>query len=275
MRNLIGILLLAILTHLPNLAIAKERDVAHDFQQLFEFSGVAAHLSNVNTNVQLETEPLLKQCAQSNNQIDVFAVLDAELSTEELYGRYVQELSERLSVDELDQIMHWIASPAAKRIAEVDRLSGELTEEQFNALKLEFESSPDNTKQRFELIKEVIEESGAVYFLSAINTEISALVETAAVCSMDENALEELQARLVKIRVDEGFYRAMMRSDVVRTSAVIYQEVSNEDLQALIDFAVSDAGRSYHGALIQGARYLLQQKNNHIQQLLLTPDQAR
>lgn len=272
MRNVNRLLLVAVLSQLPILALAKERNFALEFQQLFEFSGVAAHLDNVNTNVRLETEPLLMQCAPSKNKIDVFAVLDSELSKEELHGRYVQELSERLSVDELDQIKHWIASPAAMRIAEVDRLSGELTEEQFNVLKLQFESSPGNSTQRIELIREVIKQTGAVYFLSAINTEISALVETAAMCSTDEKAVQELEARLAKIRIDEGFYRAMMRSDVVRTSAVIYQEVSDEDLQALINFAKSDAGNSYHRALIQGMRYLLQQRNIHIQQLLFTID---
>jgi len=275
LRNVIGLLLLAILSHLPNLAIAKERSIAQEFQQLFEFSGVAAHLSNVNTNVQLETEPLLMQCAENKDKSDVFKVLDSELSSEELHSLYVQELSERLSVDELAQIMNWIGSPAAVSIAEIDRLSGDLTEAQFNALKQRFESSPDNSKQRIGLISEVIKHTGAVYFLSAINTEISALVETAALCSMDETALEQLQGRLAEIRVDEGFYRAMMRPDVIRTLAVIYQDLSNEDLQALIDFAVSDAGKSYHGALIQGVRYLLQQKNNRIQQLLFTFDQSR
>jgi len=259
-------LLLAILSQFPSLAIAKDRDLASDFQQLFEFSGVAAHLGNVNSNVQLEVKPLLQQCdGKESNQ--ALAILDSELSSSELNSRYVEELAKRISVDELAQIMNWINSPAARRIAEIDRQSGELTEEQFNALNAQFKSSTDNSPQRAELITEVIKQTGAVYFLSAINTEISALVESASLCEVHEEAVTELQERLKKIRIDEGFYRAMMRTDVIWTSAVIYQEVSNEDLQALTTFAESDAGKTYHRALIQGVRSLLQNKNNHIQQL--------
>ena len=273
MRHLIRVLLIAILPHLSSLVIASERDSAIEFQQLLEFSGVGAHLDNVNTNVKLEAGPLLKQCAPRKEISDVLTVLDAELSPTSLRKLYIKELSERLSVDELDEIMNWKATPAAMRIAEVDRLSGELTEVQFNALQDRFNHSAGNTRQRIKLVREVIKHTGAVYFLSAMNTEVSALVETAGTCESDDETVQALQNRLVKIRVDETFYRAMMRSDVVQTSAVIYQEVSNEDLQALVNFAVSDAGKSYHTALIQGARHLLQQRNNRVQQLLFTANQ--
>ena len=265
-------MLLAILSQLSSLAIAKDRDLAHEFQQIFEFSGVAAHLRNVNSNVQLEVEPLLEQCARKDKN-KTFALLDAELSPAELNSRYIQGLTERISVTELDQIMHWIRSPAAGRIAEVDRLSGELTAEQFNALSAKFENSPDNSPQRAELISEVIKQTGAVYFLSAINTEITALVETASLCETHEEAVKDLLERLKKVRGDEGFYRALMRSDVILTSAVLYQDVSSEDLQALTTFSESEAGKSYHRALIQGVRSLLQNKNNDMQLQLFNIDQ--
>lgn len=272
--NIVGSLLLvaAILFHLPNSAFAKETDLAGLYQRLYKFSGVAAHLNNVNDNVQLEALPLLKQCEEQSNPEFISQLLDIELSNAALNKLYLQELTDRLTAGQLEQIMNWANSAAAGRIVEVDRLSGQLSLEQYNALEDLFKKKADKTPQRQQLIKDVLKETGAVYFLSAINTEISALVETVSVCNRKSVKSETLQQKLASVRGDEGFYRTMMRSDVIWTSAVIYQDLSDADLQALLSFAKSDAGRAYHGALIQGLRSMLQRKNTELQQLLFASD---
>jgi len=241
-------------------AIADDAARSKALVAVYDHYGVHAHLSWVHKTVVEESQQAWQACSDHKLQPEIESMLEENLSIEALRTDFLTELDERIEPQQLDQIIAWTTSDAGKNIFQAELASLDFDESDFESLLAKYTQSEVHGEQRNTRLKHMLADTGAVYFLSALNTELSALVTMASVCSNSEDALAAAQKQVREDRGAEALYRSFMRQELIAPSAVVYREISDDDLDALSEFANSDAGNAYYSALIKGTRNLLENK---------------
>lgn len=248
---------------IPNVTDASSATATSSSEQLvaiYQYSGINAHLSWVLSTVQQEAATAHANCSNQAALPDLAKPLIELLSIEALQASFLAELDERLSQLHRDEIMAWVTSNAGQQIHKVEADSIDFDETQFEQMLSDFRDSDKNTEERHALMRDMLTDTGAVYFISAMNTETSAIVATASVCSLSAEDMETAAAAVKDERGSEALYRPFMRQELIIPSSVVYQTISDEALDAYSDFAKSDAGNAYFSALIKGVRSVLSGK---------------
>lgn len=237
-------------------ALAADSDRQKHLEQLLDFSGIQTHLDWVGSTVAGEA---LAQRAECDSELvpEFDSTIESSLAGPALKKGFLAELDSRLSDEELSDIVNWINSDIAARIHSAESMATTLDEASFAQLKKDYDASPVNTVDRRQLVKDSLADTGAVYFLSALNTEMSSLVAVASACSGSEERLARVDEEIKDGRASEALYRSFMRQELIEPTAILYKELSDDDIESLSAFAESDAGKAYYTALIQGTRQLL------------------
>jgi len=233
---------------------------AKKLEQIYDYSGVHSHLSWVLSVVQQESTKAQQSCQTQDVLPNIENALSEILAADALRTNFIGELRERITPAQRDRIISWMLSEAGQQVykAEADSLNSD--EQQFDAMFKTFQNSENNTDARTARMSEMLSDTGAVYFISALNTEISALVTVASVCSASIDDISKADALIKEERSGEALYRAFMRQELVTPGKVVYQDVTDESIDAYITFAKSDAGSAYFTALIKGVRTVLSER---------------
>lgn len=262
--------MLALLMLLCGQTLAAEESRSNGLAAVYNHAGVHTHLSWVHSTVTDETQIAWQDCQGDQNHAEIETVLKESLSIDALQQGFLEELNQRINDDQLAQINDWIKSDAGKNIHQAELDSINLDESKFESLLEDYMQSEVHGDARNTRLKNMLADTGAVYFLSALNTELSALVSIASICSNSEADLAAAQKQVREDRASEALYRSFMRQELIKPSAVIYQNISDADLDALGLFAKSDAGNAYYTALIKGTRSLLKSKVDRLSKVLET-----
>lgn len=246
-----------------NLLAADVSD-AEQLHQIYDYSGIHAHLSWVLSTVQQEAVGVQDECPNQEVLPNLDSALEELLSEDALKQSFMAELEQRTNAKQRDEILTWATSEAGKQIYQVEADSINLDESQFNAMVSTYKDSDENTEERSTRMRNMLADTGAVYLISALNTETSALVAMASVCSTSAEDIESGNSEVLEGRDTEPFYRAFMRQELVLPSSIVYQDISDEDIDAYSEFAKSDAGSAYFSALIKGVRAVLAKRVDEI-----------
>jgi len=243
-------------------AASKATDAANVKQvaAIYRYSGVQSHLSWVLSTVKQEASAARAKCSDQASVPDLEEPMDQLLSVEALRTSFLFELNERLNQQQIDEVTAWMKSAAGKKIHKVESSSINFSESQFKKMFSAFRDSKENTPERNTRMRNMLADTGAVYFISAVNTETSALVAIASACSSSAEDIKSAESVVREERSSEPLYRSFMRQELVVPSSVIYQSVSDEYVDAYSEFAKSDAGNAYFSALIKGVRAVLSGK---------------
>jgi len=237
---------------------------------IYEHSGLHSHLSSVYETVVNEIRLARQKCENHQNNDALEMLLESSLSTDALRRDFLDQLDQRISDEHLEKIVSWAQSDAGKNIHQAELESIELNEGRFESLLITYQQSEIHGDERNARLNRMLEHTGAVYFLSAFNTELSALVSIASVCSGNQESLAAARKKIEEDRGSEALYRTFMRRELLIPSAVVYRNISNAQLDALSAFASSDAGGAYFAALINGTRSLLASKVDRLSEMLET-----
>jgi len=262
----LGVLLVSICA--PSLADETSRPAA--LESVYDYAGVHAHLSWVHSTVNDEIKMALEKCEAVQDRTELDALLIESLSIDVLRQGFIDELDQRINDEQLSLIIDWTQSAAGKNIHKAELDSLHIDESTFQSLLAAYKQSDVDSDERTARMRHMLADTGAVYFLSALNTELSALVSIASVCSNSDDDLAAAQKQIREDRGSEALYRSFMRQELITPSAVIYRNVSDAELDALNDFAKSDAGDAYFTALIKGTRSLLAKRVDRLSEMLET-----
>lgn len=240
--------------------------------QIYELSGVEAHLGWVLSTVQQESGQAHLKCESQDNIPDLQKTLKELLSLESLRASFRAELKERTTPDQRNEIIAWANSSAGQLIHQVEADSINIDESQFEKLFADYRASDKNTDERTQRMRNMLADTGAVYFISAINTETSALVAMASVCSGSVEDIGDAEAVIREDRGAEPLYRSFMRQELILPSSVVYQSVSDADIDAYSEFAKTEAGNAYFSALIKGGRSVLSERVDTLKQSIQSID---
>jgi len=269
--TLIILLLCVLLLAVPgSFSIADDSPRQTSLESVYEYAGVHAHLSWVHSTVADETQLAGQRCENDKSRSAMAAMLEENLSIDVLRQGFLDELDQRISDEQLEQIISWTQSEAGKNIYQAELESLDFDESDFDSMLETYKQSGVHGDKRNMRLKHMLADTGAVYFLSALNTELSALVAIVSVCSNNEAELAAAQKQIREERGAEALYRSFMRQELIVPSALVYRNISNEQLDALSAFAKSDAGDAYYTALIKGTRSLLAGKVDRLSELLET-----
>ncbi len=247
---------------------------AHENQltNIYKLSGVEAHLGWVLSTVQQESEQAHQNCESQDDIPDLQKTLNELLSLESLRASFKAELKERTTRDQRNEIIAWANSSAGQLIHKVEAESINIDQAQFEKLYAAYQTSDKNTDERNLRMRNMLADTGAVYFISAINTETSALVAMASVCSGSVDNIGAAEAVIRDERGAEPLYRSFMRQELILPSSVVYQSVSDADIDAYSEFAKSEAGNAYFSALIKGGRSVLAERVDTLKQSIQSID---
>ncbi len=249
---------------------ADDQSRANDLEYIFNQSGVESHLAWVHSSVTDEAGLAWDKCATDVKRPNLADALSQILSPEELRASFLQELDQRIPEAELAKIVEWSKSETGQLIHKAEAESVNYDEASFTAALAEYQASGANTPERQTRLRHMLADTGAIYFLSAFNTEVSALVAVASVCSNDEASLLAADKLVREERGAEALYRSFMRQELIVPSSIVYKDISDAQLDALSDFAKSDAGTAYYSALIKGTRSMLSAKLDRLRETLET-----
>lgn len=252
--------LLLVLLSAPGYALADDTVDAKQLNTIYEVSGIHSQLSWALSVVQEESKKARLSCSTADKIPDIDKMLVDILSVQELRESFLNELKDRLNPTQRKEVVAWASSTAGQKIFKAEADSASNDEADFDTMYKAYQNSDTNSEARTERMSTMLSDTGAVYFISAINTEISALVSMASVCSTSSDDIASAEAVIKEERSGEALYRAFMRQELVVPANVIYQNVPDEDIDAYIEFANSDAGEAYFTALIKGVRAVLSER---------------
>jgi len=243
---------------------SEKQSEAEQLEAIYQLSGVDAHLSWVLSTVQQESVAGQNSCTNKDTVPQIDQTLKELLTLDALRSSFLAQLEERLSNEHRSVILDWANSPAGSKIhaAEADSLNYD--EAKFNELLNTYKESDTHSAERVERIKNMLTDTGAAYFISAINTETSSLVSMSSVCSTDQEDIIRAQIAIEEERGAEALYRAFMRQELLVPSSVLYQKITDEEIDAYSEFAKSEAGKAYFAALIVGVRTILNERVNEL-----------
>jgi len=249
-------------------ATDSSRSVA--LESVYEHAGLHAHLSSIYSTVVEESQLAWQACENVQDRSRFESMLKENLSITVLRQDFLNELNKRINDEHLEQIVGWTQSEAGKSIYQAELESRDLDEPKFASLLQTYQQSEIHGDERNVRLRRMLADTGAAYFLSAFNTELSALVSMASVCSNSKEALLAAQKQITEDRSSEALYRSFMRRELLIPSAVVYRNITDAQLDALSVFADSDAGDAYFTALIKGVRSLLAGKVDRLSETLET-----
>jgi len=247
---------------------AAESEDTSQLEFIFDHSGIQTHLDWVLDSVTKEAEIARNECVDKKSISQTNEKINELLSADALRLAFLSELENRLSSDQVAAAHEFMSSAIGERILEAETASASLDESEYEAIRESYKTSPNNTEKRTVLVKHSLADTGAVYFLSAINTEISSLVAVASACSGEQVALDKMDAEIKDARASEALYRTFMRSQLIEPVRLVYRDLSDGDIEALSAFAKTDAGSAYYTALIKGIRSLLSMHVETLQESL-------
>jgi len=259
-----------LLAMVAGLASAEDSKRQSALESLYEYSGVQTQLNWIQSNVLAEARPAWHDCGDDATYIETKSMLAKILAVDELKREFLNELDRRINDEQLDKITHWTQSDVGKSLFKAERETVDFDEQKFNSLIERYTQSKTHSDTRNKRIQKLIKDTGAAYFVSALNTEISAIVAIASVCSNSEEALSAAQNQIKEERRSEAFYRSFMSQELVVPAAVVYRNMSDEHLDAISAFAKTDAGDAYYTALVKGTRSVLASKVDHLTDMLQT-----
>ncbi len=226
--------------------------------QLLGDSGIEAHLTTVADTIVVEARQGFGQCPEAADfppsRIDR---LQRAFAPDALMRDIVHEVDAVLTGSEVKQIARWMNSPAGIQVRQAESAVSELDESAFDAASARLTSSDAWTPERRALVSALVRASDAADFLTAVNTEISAAVHLAAVCVVDAASLESIDKVIIDERRDASFYAVFMGIQLLVPTGVVFESLSDTDLQAYLDFVGSPSGKRYHETLTESTRTAL------------------
>lgn len=243
-------------------------DRLHHLESLYHFSGLHTHLSQVSHTVTEEVTHSLSACADDSAIPAINQDLSDVTEAQSLKADYINTLSEQLNAAQLSQILAWTRSPIGLKVHQLEAESALFDEAEFETLIEEYRLTAQHTKERAQLIETMLANTGAVYFVSALNTESSTIVAMASLCQLDSASLDAANNKVRSIRGEEGLIRAFMRSGFLLPASVVYRRLSDEELKEVIAFTETDSGKAYYRALIQSTRIVLSSRVDSLEQIL-------
>jgi len=231
---------------------ANQKATDDSLQRILSDSGITAQLSSISPIVIDESREHWQSCHTSDSQLEPW--LSDALAARKMTQIATDKLDEALDEQTKIRILGWLNSPSGQAIVQAERLSASLSDEDFEHYFSKLSDLPTYQSERAPRLRALINMTHAGAFVSTLNTEISGLVSLSIACSPNHDTIDDLLAQASNERQDLSLLNAFMNIHLIRPTAVVYRQLDNQIVDDYLQFSKSEAGKTYHNALINITR---------------------
>lgn len=233
-------------------------------------SGIARLYEDLLEIVLTETRLARQTCNDTPaNAFKIQRFISQTLDVNLMMEDSVEQLSRALEQSMIDKIADWKTSDSARLIQKAEAQSVDWSEEEFAQRKLTLANNSDWNDERRKLITRVLVADATVPFVTALHSETSALVLQAGDCVASDTSRASIKHRIQQARNDESFYSVFLRNDIHTTAAIIFNDISDADLDAYVKHSQSAEGRAWNEALLNMIRQVLRNRHAAVNRLLV------
>lgn len=246
---------------------SEQNKKSEQLERIYAYSQIENVFAWVREQVRQDVAEQRLHCTDSQQLTLNENLLDTFSAPNTLQSAFITEIDKRLNASETSMLDDWIKTTTAKVVAAAEA-APQIAEQEYNEQLNRYLESPLLTKERKLLSSQIVKESGAVYFYSALSTGIDAVITMASVCDNQPRTIQAAQKRIDEERGAEALYRSFLHTDMFREATFTYRNVEMKELKNYLDFIEADAGRAYHAAMIQGLRTVLAAQVDDLKQQL-------
>lgn len=247
-------------------------DLSAKVDKLIEFVGLNAQIGRTAALIIAEATQAREQCDAPVIDIDSLNTYLGQLyAPDELAVSARAYLMQRLSGEQIDEILTWSESPLGKKIYAAE--SALNTAEPVELMQLENQllaSSFWNDERKRQIYK-VIRATRIHHYVSAYNSAISNAVEMASVCKPDSGSLNGIEIKQHRERADEKLIAGVMLKNFIVPTGVILQPLTNAELEAYFLFSVSPNAKTWYASVIDAARAVIAERIPQIRSFIELP----
>jgi hypothetical protein len=259
--RLIALLLAIVFVVLPGTTTARDSKEGL-LQDLYGKSGLEKQIVQLPMVVQAgfdqaaETDDRLK--AMPRNVVgEIRASIRTVFAPENIKKAILDECREKLSIDDMKEVMEWLDSPLGHRFARLEEAAStpeKYTEMQQFAQTLQ-ESPP--LPERLEIIRRLDDAAKATETSVevAMNTQLAITIAVVASLPKEQQPTYDKLAAVVEQTRPQ--IESAMQTQTIISLLYTYSNVSDAELGRYIGFASSPTGKIYHEATISGLKKAL------------------
>ncbi len=181
-------------------------------------------------------------------------MIKSHFGPEQSLARAVETMAGSLSDETMRLAREFFDTDVGKRIVKAEYDSKGASEDEFVEHVNVYVNSESWTVSRKQLINELLEHTRAVRFVSLINGEITVAVKVSSECDATEAGYLKLSDELKRERTDARFVEPIMAGELNLVIATVFRDLSDQEIQAYLEFASSPAGKSFFNGLLQSTR---------------------
>ncbi len=234
-------------------SLQAESGKAELLQQLYQKAGLEVHMRTLQAS-------LWQSCQAYEGRVDT-GLFDSVCSSEAIKihpdqyrQRVLAHLSQRLGKEQLQEVLGWLESPLGRRIAHMENMVEPMAAAMYIRQKL---TAAPPRKIRSELIDTLIFHLGAV--------EISTQIASSSALEIAERVNDQLPGeRQMDLEVIEQALQQQMSTmsaathqDLQHRFLYTYRTLPDEELQAYVNFAGSEAMQSFYGGVFEALGEML------------------
>lgn len=173
-------------------------------------------------------------------------------------GRIVlNEIEAGLTEDDIAEVLEWLESPIGRKITKMEEAAGRPEAiEKMQSYINELEKSPP-LEERLMLLKKLDEVVGATDTSVTVNINTQFAVATAMISAFKPGSEPRLSAIRKQLETQRPAIRTAMRPQILSSFLYTYMDLTDEEIQAYIDFATTKTGQKYHAVIIDGVEKAL------------------
>lgn len=223
---------------------------AREMQEIFRSSGLEAQLASLDQVVSASLAPNLANVPESQAAVVRRAVL-SEFNAPVLQQQVESRLAKRYDPTQAAATLRWLRTPLARRITQIE-IEG-ASAESLKGL-AEFAQTLQSMPPTHERLALALDFDRATGW-SEFALEVSLASARAAMTAMSVVRPDEPRLRAKEIEAAIDAQREKLRVGLEQASLLsalyVYRNLTDAELQTYLDWARSDAGRWYHGAVRQ------------------------
>jgi hypothetical protein len=231
-------------------------------QSLYFKSGIDKQVRQMPLLIRSSVEQALEQDDRINDlprhtKSAISGSVQEAFSAERFKKTIIKEVTASMTVKDLDKVLKWLDSPLGKKCTRLEESASTpetLSEVKKFATRLKQAPPAANRLDILRRLDAAVKATETNVEI-AMNTQLA--VAFAVVKSLpleQQGPLKDIAAQLEKNRPQ---IEAVMKSQTLIFALYTYQNLTNGELEAYIQFATSPAGVKYHGATISGFKKAL------------------
>jgi len=257
----------------PQVSATEQQQDFRTIDQLIEFVGLNAQIDHVGDTIAFETRRALEACeSTSQNAHQVAQSVKTLFAPDSLRAMVRSRLLAKLSDDQLAELSSWADTPLGEKIYAAESAVESQQPAELTKKERELTQSASWTQERQRQIYKIMRATRTHHYVAALNHALSSAVEMASACVPDYGTLNGIELKQIRDSSDEKLIAGMMLNNFIVPTGVIFEPLSNEELQEYFLFSATPTARLWYASVIDTVRAMIAEQIPKIRTIVELPN---